>query len=85
MAVLPFFLIIERFRVTFTVNVNLYHVAKFSLNWYLAIHYFYPKISRLTLVLSITIVWASFLSQTFSICSNSELEPNLCRLPQTSL
>ena len=55
-AVLP-----ERFRVTFTANVNLYHVTKFYPNWCFAIHYFYPKISRLTLVLSITVFLAFFM------------------------
>ena len=36
--------------------VNLYHVTKIPLNLCFTVHYFYPKISRFTLVLFITVV-----------------------------
>ena len=46
----------ERFRVTFTASVNLYDIKTFSLNLCYTAHYFYPKISSFTLVLSKKVV-----------------------------
>ena len=57
---------IERFRVTFTASVNLYDIKTFSLNLCYTAHYFYPKISSFTLVLSKKVVLDCF-KCTFSI------------------
>ena len=47
-----------------TENVNLYHVAKFSLNMCFTVHYFYSNIS-IASVLSITIVLDCFKLHVF--------------------
>ena len=71
--------LLERLRVTFTANVNLYHATKFSHYLSFTAQYFY-KTSFFTLFLSIIIVLSSFYMPHF-ILRNSQLETDVRRLP----
>ena len=73
----PFFLS-ERLRFTFTANVNLYHVTKFSPYFSFTVYCFYTKISSFMPVFSTRIVLDCFYLLIFYF---EKFSTEVCRMP----